>query len=70
MSRQPVTEAQKQRIVASLPFVEALARRVASSMPHSIDLGDLTQVGEGLTDRGLLTRAGRGAATRRLTPVR
>jgi RNA polymerase sigma factor for flagellar operon FliA len=45
MPRQPVTEAQKERIVASLPFVEALARRVASSMPHSIDLGDLTQDG-------------------------
>ena len=29
-----------QRIVKSLPFVEALARRMASSMPHSIDVGD------------------------------
>ena len=29
-----------QRIVQSLPFVEALARRMASSMPHSIDIGD------------------------------
>src|ERR671910_3898839 len=33
------------RIVAGLPFVEALARRMASSMPHSIDLGDLVQDG-------------------------
>jgi RNA polymerase sigma factor for flagellar operon FliA len=45
MSRQPVTEAQRERISATVPFVEALARRVASSMPHSIDLGDLTQDG-------------------------
>ena len=34
-----------QRIVAGLPFVEALARRMASSMPHSIDIGDLVQDG-------------------------
>ena len=34
-----------QRIVQSLPFVEALARRMASSMPHSIDIGDLVQDG-------------------------
>jgi RNA polymerase sigma factor FliA len=34
-----------QRIVKSLPFVEALARRMASSMPHSIDIGDLVQDG-------------------------
>src|SRR6476619_4301994 len=33
------------RIVAGLPFVEALARRMAASMPHSIDLGDLVQDG-------------------------
>jgi RNA polymerase sigma factor for flagellar operon FliA len=45
MQRQPITEAQHDRIAASLPFVEALARRVASSMPHSIDLGDLVQDG-------------------------
>ena len=31
------------RIVASLPFVESVARRVAASMPHTIDLGDLVQ---------------------------
>jgi RNA polymerase sigma factor FliA len=34
-----------QRIVQSLPFVEALARRMAASMPHSIDIGDLVQDG-------------------------
>src|SRR6201989_2073915 len=33
------------RIVASLPFVEALARRVAASMPNSIEIGDLIQDG-------------------------
>jgi RNA polymerase sigma factor for flagellar operon FliA len=34
-----------QRVVAGLPFVEALARRMAASMPHSIDIGDLVQDG-------------------------
>lgn len=33
------------RVEASLPFVEALARRMAATMPHSIDLGDLVQDG-------------------------
>ena len=33
------------RITAGLPFVEALARRMAASMPHSIDFGDLVQDG-------------------------
>jgi len=33
------------RISAGLPFVEVLARRMAASMPHSIDLGDLVQDG-------------------------
>ena len=37
--------AQSRRIVAGLPFVEALARRMASTMPHSIDVGDLVQDG-------------------------
>src|SRR6478672_11489963 len=36
---------QNRRIVAGLPFVEGLARRMASSMPHSIDIGDLIQDG-------------------------
>ena len=37
--------AQNRRIVAGLPFVEALARRMAASMPNSIDIGDLMQDG-------------------------
>ena len=37
--------AQSRRVVAGLPFVEALARRMASTMPHSIDVGDLVQDG-------------------------
>jgi RNA polymerase sigma factor for flagellar operon FliA len=36
---------QDRRIVAGLPFVEALARRMAASMPNSIDVGDLVQDG-------------------------
>src|SRR3954465_8800091 len=45
MQRQPLAARHRQRIAASLPFVESLARRVASSMPHSIELGDLVQDG-------------------------
>src|SRR6187401_620320 len=45
MRVQTATVAQDRRIVAGLPFVEALARRMASSMPHSIDIGDLVQDG-------------------------
>lgn len=41
----PVAANPSQRVVAGLPFVEALARRMASSMPHSIDIGDLVQDG-------------------------
>jgi RNA polymerase sigma factor for flagellar operon FliA len=44
MRLQPVTN-QSRRIVAGLPFVEALARRMAASMPNSIDIGDLVQDG-------------------------
>ena len=33
------------RVVKSIPFVEQLARRVAATMPHSIDIGDLVQDG-------------------------
>src|SRR5688572_21980664 len=33
------------RVVACIPFVEQLARRVAATMPHSIDIGDLVQDG-------------------------
>jgi RNA polymerase sigma factor for flagellar operon FliA len=35
----------KHRVEAGLPFVEALARRMAATMPHSIDLSDLVQDG-------------------------
>src|SRR3954465_4671761 len=45
MQRQPLAARHRQRIAASLPFVESLARRVASSMPHSIELSDLVQDG-------------------------
>lgn len=45
MSRQSHATHRKDRIAAGLPFVEALARRLAASMPHSIDLGDLVQDG-------------------------
>ena len=45
MQRQPLAARHRQRIAASLPFVESLARRVAASMPHSIELGDLVQDG-------------------------
>src|ERR1700716_2165772 len=45
MRSETVTPSQDRRIVAGLPFVEALARRMASSMPNSIDIGDLVQNG-------------------------
>src|SRR6187455_3783076 len=45
MQRQPLVASQRARIAAGLPFVESLARRMASSMPHSIELGDLVQDG-------------------------
>ena len=45
MRTQPIAPNQNRRIVAGLPFVEALARRMASTMPHSIDVGDLVQDG-------------------------
>lgn len=45
MHRQPLTARECDRIVSGVPFVESLARRVAASMPHSIDIGDLVQDG-------------------------
>jgi RNA polymerase sigma factor for flagellar operon FliA len=45
MRAQPAPATQNRRIVAGLPFVEALARRMAASMPNSIDIGDLMQDG-------------------------
>src|SRR5687767_11226203 len=41
----PQTVAEHPRVVATIPFVEQLARRVAATMPHSIDIGDLVQDG-------------------------
>ena len=41
----PQITAEHPRVVASLQFVEQLARRVAATMPHSIDIGDLVQDG-------------------------
>src|SRR6266851_3875319 len=45
MRAQPVTTSQNRRVVNGLPFVEALARRMAASMPNTIDIGDLVQDG-------------------------
>jgi RNA polymerase sigma factor for flagellar operon FliA len=45
MGLQIVNASQNRRIVAGLPFVEALARRMAASMPNSIDVCDLVQDG-------------------------
>jgi RNA polymerase sigma factor for flagellar operon FliA len=45
MSCSTETLTPQERIVASLSFVESVARRLASSMPHTIDLGDLVQDG-------------------------
>src|ERR687891_999159 len=61
MRATPVAAAQNRRIVAGLPFVEGLARRMASSMPHSIDIGDLVQDGMlGLIDAANRFDEGRG----------
>ena len=49
------------RIDTSLPFVRAMARRMASSMPHSIDISDLVQDGMiGLMDAAHRFDASRG----------
>ncbi len=45
MQRAPLAASEQRRVEAGLPFVESLARRMASTMPHSIDLGDLVQDG-------------------------
>ena len=59
--RQPLEDSQRGRIAAGLPFVESLARRVAASMPHSIELGDLVQDGMlGLIDAACRFDEGRG----------
>src|SRR3954462_15769124 len=61
MRAQHMTAAQSRRVVAGIPFVEALARRMASTMPHSIDIGDLIQDGViGLIDAANRFDEGRG----------
>jgi RNA polymerase sigma factor for flagellar operon FliA len=61
MQRQPLTARESDRIVAGVQFVESLARRVAASMPHSIDIGDLVQDGMlGLIDAAHRFDEGRG----------
>jgi RNA polymerase sigma factor for flagellar operon FliA len=61
MQRQPLATRNRDRIAAGLPFVESLARRVAASMPHSIELGDLVQDGMiGLIDAACRFDEGRG----------
>jgi len=45
MSAQQTAAPTHPRVEAGLPFVEALARRMAATMPHSIDLSDLVQDG-------------------------
>ena len=42
---QPLREDQQSRVIASRAFVEALARRMAASMPSGVDVGDLVQDG-------------------------
>jgi RNA polymerase sigma factor for flagellar operon FliA len=41
----PRNASEHPRVIATIPFVEQLARRVAATMPHSIDIGDLVQDG-------------------------
>ncbi len=61
MMRMPLATHQQDRIASSLPFVESLARRMASTMPHSIDLSDLVQDGViGLIDAAHRFDEGRG----------
>ena len=45
MDKNTASPTPEDRISSGLPFVEALARRLASGMPHSVDLGDLVQDG-------------------------
>jgi RNA polymerase sigma factor FliA len=61
MQCQPLAARNRDRIATGLPFVESLARRVAASMPHSIELGDLVQDGMiGLIDAACRFDEGRG----------
>ena len=61
MTAEQLSETINPRVEAGLPFVEALARRVAATMPHSIDLGDLVQDGVlGLIDAAKRFEESRG----------
>jgi len=61
MTAEQTAEQINPRIEAGIPFVEALARRVAATMPHSIDLGDLVQDGViGLIDAAKRFEESRG----------
>src|SRR5436190_24110858 len=61
MRAHTMTAAQNRRVVSGIPYVEALARRMASTMPHSIDVGDLVQDGViGLIDAAHRFDDGRG----------
>jgi RNA polymerase sigma factor for flagellar operon FliA len=61
MNGQTLQAGNHDRVVKTLPFVEALARRMASTMPHSIDIGDLVQDGViGLIDAAKRFDEGRG----------
>src|SRR3982750_1028429 len=61
MQRVPLATDQRDRVASCLPYVESLARRMASTMPHSIDLGDLVQDGViGLIDAAHRFDEGRG----------
>ena len=57
----PHSATEDPRVVAGIPFVQQLARRVAATMPHSIDIGDLVQDGViGLIDAAQRFDEGRG----------
>jgi RNA polymerase sigma factor for flagellar operon FliA len=61
MPRQALVPHHDDRIAAGLSFVESVARRVAVSMPRSIELGDLVQNGMiGLMDAARRFEEGRG----------
>ena len=61
MEKQNRPQTRQERIDAGVPFVGALARRMAAQMPHSIDVGDLMQDGMiGLIDAADRFDAARG----------
>ncbi len=61
MSHRQLAPSAQNRVEKTLPFVESLARRMAASMPHSIDMGDLVQDGVlGLIDAAQRFDEGRG----------